>query len=57
MTIIKQNKRVVILGSDSFIASYLKKILIKNKIKFLSINRNKIDFEKKNFKNKIIKDI
>lgn len=52
---LKKKKRIVILGSDSFIASYLKKVFFKNKIKFLSINRKKIDFEKDNSKKKLSK--
>ena len=44
----KKSKRVIVIGSNSFIAKYLIKIFKKNKINFLLINRKKIDLEKKN---------
>jgi UDP-glucose 4-epimerase len=55
----KSYQRIVILGSNSFIAKYFIKYLKKNKINFLPINRKKIDFEKKNsskYLSKVIRD-
>lgn len=43
-----ERKRVVILGSNSFIGKNLIKVLKKKKISCFLINRKKIDFEKKN---------
>ena len=37
----KNIKRVVVLGSDGFIGKELCKVLLKNKIKVLPINRKK----------------
>ncbi len=49
----KNIKRVVVLGSDGFIGKELCKVLLKNKIKVLPINRKKIDFKYKKSINKL----
>ena len=49
----KNIKRVVVLGSDGFIGKELCKVLLKNKIKVLPINRKKIDLKYKKSINKL----
>ena len=51
------NARVVIVGSNSFVASYFKKKAKKNKIKLLEINRKKIDLSKSESQKKLQKTI
>ena len=53
----KNNSRVVILGSNSFVLSELIKILKEKKIKFISLSRKQLDLTKKQHKklNKLIK--
>ena len=55
----KSYQRIVILGSNSFIAKYFIEYLKKDKINFLPINRTKVDLEKKNsskYLSKVIRD-
>ena len=53
----KNNSRVVILGSNSFVLSELIKILKEKKIKFISLSRKQLDLTKNSTKklNKLIK--
>ena len=51
----KKNDRIVILGAGSFVASGFIDQLKKNKIKFLSISKKKLDLTDKNSVKKLSK--
>ena len=53
----KNNKRIVILGSNSFIAKSLIKILINKQINYIGINRKEVNFENKKSVQKLNKII
>ena len=53
----KLNKRIVFIGSDSFIAKNVISELSKYKYQIIKINRKKVDLEKENLKSKLSKYI
>ena len=51
----KNNSRVVILGSNSFVLSELSKILKEKKIKIITLSRKQLDLTKKTAQKKLNK--